>query len=301
MAVICDCDNVSLNTGIPSCVSIPDITRCLVFTTELDSTGSVKQYSKDDLDEFSFVELELNAPIFDDRFLPTPELENVENLRDEAVFQEFNSGNKAKVRDGFKNFTGYIVQAPNELVGQLKRLACSDFGAYIVDKNGNFVGYKASTTTDLRPILIDKNSLNVQWVEATDSEVAMIMISFQWRQSMLDENLRLISADTMDYNCSDLYGLLNVYGTPLMSSATEFSVTLTTLYGTAVDGLVAGDFVLTNETTGLPVTPVSVTALANGVYDFVIPAQTGGDILSLSGLKDRFDFSTLATSTFEAL
>jgi len=301
MATICDCNNISLNTGVPSCVTIADITRCLVFTTDLDSTGAIKEYSKDDLDAFSFVEPLLNAPIFDDRFLPTPELENVENIRDEAVFQEFNSGNKAKVRDGFKNFTGYIVQAPRELVGQLKELACTDFGAYILDKQGNFLGYQGSTSSVLRPIYIDKNTLDVQYVEATDSEVAMIMIKFQWKQSMLDENIKLISASDLDYTCTDLYGLLDVCGTPTPSSATEFSVTLTTEYGTNVDGLVAGDFTLTNETTASSVTPASVTAIGNGVYNFVIPAQTTGDVLSLDASKDRYDFDCLAKATFLAL
>ena len=301
MASVCNCDNVSLNTGVPSCVAIGDIARCLIFDTELTSSGVIKERSVSDLYSFSVVETWLNAVNFDDRWLPTPELENVENIRDEAVFQEFNSGNKAKVRDGFKNFTGYLVQAPRELVGQLKQLACSDFGAYIIDKSGNLMGYKGSSASVLRPILIDKNTVDVQFVEATDSEVAMIMIKFQWKQSMLDENIKLISADEMDYGCADLYGLLDVCGNPTPSSATEFSVTLTTNYGTKVGGLVAGDFTLTNESTSASVTPTSVTESANGVYDFVIPAQTTGDVLKLSASKDRYDFSCLAESTFVAL
>lgn len=301
MASVCNCNDVSLNTGIPSCVAIGDITRCLIFDTELDSTGSVKERSASDLESFAVVETWLNAVSFEDRWLPTPELENVENIRDEAVFQEFNSGNKAKVRDGFKNFTGYIVQAPRELVGQLKLIGCSDFGAYIIDKSGNLMGYKGSTNTVMRPILIDKNTLDVQFVEATDSEVAMIMIKFQWKQSMLDENIKLISADELDYSCADLYGLLDVCGTPVPSSATDFQVTLTTNYGTNVDGLIAGDFTLTNLTTSAPIVIGSVTASGSGVYDFVIPAQTTGDVLELTASKDRYDFNCLAESTFIAL
>lgn len=301
MASVCNCNDVSLNTGVPSCVAIGDITRCLIFDTELTSAGVLKERSVDDLEKFVDAEAWLNAVNFDDRWLPTPELENVENIRDEAVFQEFNSGNKAKVRDGFKNFTGYIVQAPRELVGQLKLIACSDMGAYIIDKSGNLMGYKGSTTSVMRPILIDKNTLDVQFVEATDSEVAMIMISFQWKQSMLDENIKLIPADEMDYGCADLYGLLDVCGTPTPSSATEFAVTLTTNYGTKVTGLVAGDFTLTNESTPSVITPVSVTDAGNGVYNFVIPSQVAGDVLSLDASKNRFDFSCLKGNTFLAL
>jgi len=301
MALVCNCDDVSLNTGLPSCVSIADITRCLVFDTELDSSGAVKERTVADIQSFAVVETWLNASNFENRWMPTPELENVENIRDEAVFQEFNSGNKAKVRDGFKNFTGYIVQAPYELVGQLKKLQCSDIGAYIVDKSGNVIGYEGSSATVLRPILIDKNTLDVQYVEATDSEVAMIMIKFQWRQSMLDENLKIVNADTIDYSCSDLYGLLDVCGTPVPSSATEFAVTLSTLYGTKVDGLVIGDYTLTNVTTSATVVISSVTPQGSGVYDFVIPAQTTGDILSLTASKDRYDFTCLSESTFVAL
>ena len=301
MAIVCDCNNVSLNTGIPSCVTIADIARCLVFDTELTSAGSVKERSVSDLSSFATVETFLNATLLDDRQLPTPELENVENIRDEAVLQEFNSGNKAKVPDGFKNFTGYLVQVPRELVGQLKTLACTDFGAYIVDKSGNYIGYQGSSSSVLRPILIDKNTLDVQYVEATDSEVAMIMIKFQWKQTMLDENIKLIPAGSLDYNCADLYGLLDVCADVTVSSATEFTAVLSTYYGTSVKGLLAGDFTLTNENTGFPVAPTSVTESANGVYDFVIPAQTTGDVLELTASKDRYDFTCLADTTFIAL
>ncbi len=301
MATVCDCNDVSLNTGLPSCVTIADISRCLIFTTDLDSSGAIKDIAKTDLEDWAVVQTYLNAPLYANRFLPTPELENVENIRDEAVFQEFNSGNKAKVRDGFKNFTGFIVQPPYELVGQLKKLACSDFGAYILDKQGNLIGYKGASSASLKPIYIDKNTLDVQYVEATDSEVAMIKIMFQWKQSMLDENLKLISAEDMGYTCTDLYGLLDVCGTPTPSSATEFSVTLETDYGTYVDGLVAGDFSLENLTTGAPIIPTSVTPQGNGVYDFVMVAQTTGDVLELSASKDRYDFDCLKGNTFIAL
>lgn len=301
MALVCNCDDVSLNTGIPSCVSIADITRCLIFDTELDSTGAIKERSVSDIQSFATVETWLNATSFDDRWLPTPELENVENIRDESVFQEFNSGNKAKVRDGFKNFTGYMVQVPRELIGQLKKLACSDIGAYIMDKSGNVLGYEGSTTSVLRPILIDKNTFDIQYVEATDSEVAMVMIKFQWKQSMLDENIKLVNADNVDYTCSDLYGLLDVCGTPVPSTGTDLAVTLTTLYGTNVDGLTTPDFTLNNVTTGLPLAISSATPQGSGVYDVVHTSATTGEVLSLTASKDRYDFTCLADSTFIAL
>jgi hypothetical protein len=296
MARVCDCDNVSLNTGVPGCVPIADIVRCLIFTTEVDSAGAVKEISKTDLASFSAVELLLNDVDFEDRLLPTAELENVENIRDESVFQEFNSGNKAKVRDGFKNFTGMIVQPPRELKGKLERLSCSDFGAYAVDKSGNFLGYAGSTTDVLRPILIDKNTLDVQYVEATDSEVAMIMIKFQWKLSQKDENIKLIGADDLDYTCSDLYGLLDVNASYSAISTTGFTATLTTDYGTNVTGLVAGDFTLYNETTASSVVISSATETSAGVYEFSFAAQTPADVLTLSASKNRYDFAGLGSS-----
>ncbi len=301
MAIVCDCNNVSLNTGIPACVTIADITRCLVFDTELTSAGAVKERTVADLSSFTVVETFLNAPLLDNRQLPTPELENVENIRDEAVFQEFNSGNKSKVRDGFKNFTGYLVQVPRELVGQLKTLACTDFGAYILDKSGNYVGYQGSTTSVLRPILIDKNTLDVQYVETTDAEVAMIMIKFQWKQTMLDENIKLIPANSLDYNCSDLYGLLDVCADITVGSATAFTAILSTYYGTSVQGLVAGDFTLYNETTASSIVITSVTEGPGGTYAVVMPAQTAGDVISLDASKDRYDFDCMQDNTFVAL
>ena len=62
--------------------------------------------------------------------------------------------------------------------------------------------------------------------------------------------------------------------------------------------LLPGDFTL-NEISPTPgvITPSGVTEVSPGVYDFVIPTATTGDVLRLSASKDRFDFSEMSDGT----
>jgi hypothetical protein len=84
-------------------------------------------------------------------------------------------------------------------------------------------------------------------------------------------------------------------------STTGFSTELTYDYGTAVTkqkfkGAVLADFTLYNETTTASVTITSVTEATDGNYDFVIPAQTSADVLTLSLSKDGFEMTDLTVT-----
>ncbi|MDH3879527.1 MAG: hypothetical protein OET18_16930, partial [Desulfobacterales bacterium] len=82
------------------------------------------------------------------------------------------------------------------------------------------------------------------------------------------------------------------------ATSAGFTATITsTCYGGAVEGLLLGDFTLTeiSPTPGAAVIS-SVIESSPGVYDFVA-STTSADVVRLSASKDRFDFSEMSDGT----
>lgn len=293
----CDCSNISLgNTGAPDCVNIADVAAYPILDMAKDSTGAPKERLIADMIAFASVEPLINATDPLDRLYPLQKVEQVEQPRDAAVFWTANSGKQAFVRDGFKHATFAIINGPRELVGQLNKNKCKKFGFHFVDESNQLVTKKGSDSTKCKPILIDNDTFHSWYVEATNSEPAMVMLSFQWKQTEKDENIQVV--DGLDYTGEDLYGLLDAQAVFTSPTATGFTATITTtVYGAPVTGLVLADFAL-DQITPTPgtVTITSVTETSSGVYDFVI-AGTSGDVDRLTITKDHYDFSSVSDGT----
>lgn len=298
----CDCSVVSLgNTGEPGCVIIADIISTLILDTAIDSNGDPKERTLADMKSLAAVTLALNAPDGRDRLYPIINLENVENLRDDAVFFDFNSGKKSFVRDGFKNFTGVIENAPRELVDKLNKNKCINLGAWALDDSNQLIYKEGSTNLVGAPILIDKNTFHAKYVEATNDAPAWIMVTFQWKKSESDSEIKVIPASELDYDSEDLYGLVDADAVYTLETVNGFTATITeTCYGNPVEGLVKADFDL-EEITPVPGNIIgqldTVTETSAGVYAVVFTAaQASGDI-RLSASKDRFDFAAMSDGT----
>ena len=296
----CGCNVTLSNTGTAGCSTAMAIAKKIVFVNKINAAGNPQFVTVASAKLFANVENYLNvgtAP--KSRWFPSPELENLEDLREDPVFQTFNSGLQAKVRDGFRTFTAYIPNGDTELLGRLKSYECSEIGAFILDQDDNFIHSNGGDATipqvNAYPILIDKNTWDVQLVKPTDAEVQMIMIKFQWKQSEKDENLRMIPSTALDWNREDLYGLINVYGTEITCGQTTTEVDIYAINSTSetepITGLLVGNFGAYNLTTSSSVT---VTASAEsttvaGRYTLTYASQTVSDELQFSIAKDRYD------------
>jgi len=156
---------------------------------------------------------------------------------------------------------------------------------------------KGSDSTKCKPILIDSDTFRTKYVEATNDAPAMLMLSFQWKSTEKDADVKVVGG--LDYTGSDLYGLIDADAIYSAITTTSFTATITsTCYGGPVEGLVPGDFTLAeiSPTPGAIVIS-GVTEVSPGVYDFVIPAATSADVLRLSASKDRFDFAEMSDGT----
>lgn len=295
----CNCDVISLgNTGKPGCSLIADIAAFPLLDMAKDSTGAPKERDVTDLTVWANLEPILNAVSPLDRIYPIGKFENVEHNREDDVFWTANSGKSAFVREGFKTFQGFIVNAPRELTAKLNANACQGFGFHFLDDSKQLVTKKGTTSAKCKPILIDQDTFRSKYVEATNDAPAMLMLSFQWKSTEKDADIKVVGG--LDYTGSDVYGLLDADAIYSAIATTGFTATITTTcFGGAVEGLLLADFTL-NEISPTPGVEsiASVTETSAGVYDIVLTTPAAStEVFRLSALKDHYDFAEMSDGT----
>lgn len=241
------------------------------------------------------------------RWFPYPAMKNVEDVRGENQTEEFSDKTKIFVSEGTRSSKSWIVgsDAQPVLKEKIESGRCREMGYMVVDLSGNLIGSFNSDKTFLYPIQIVQDTLSARWIKPTDSTTQKIELMFDWHPSERDENLGMITCSELgDVNLLTIKGLLDICAVVESITVTGFKVTLKTSYGTALNpvldkGLVITDFVssdtgatgkIFNETTQADVTITSVTESPDGVYTFVIPAQSFSDVLILKPLKNGRDY-----------
>ncbi len=292
-----NCCTLSNSQG-DACPSILDIAKRIIVVPEVDASGAKNELANEAAVTKSALQAKFDAADKDDRYFPLSILENVEDVRVEPTFFEFNSGRKAKIKEGTRTFTGFIPFQGPEYLGKLEDWACSKFGIYVIDKSGNFVyATDASTKVKVQPIMVDQESFSAELVKKTDAEPVMIKITFDFRETEKDSLIRAIDAADLDFDglsSTDVYGLYDAFQVVSSISATGFVSTITEeTYKFAIEGLVAGDFSLYNDTDSASVSITSV-AEVSGVYTFVIPSQTSSDSMTLTLSKATYDSAPLS-------
>lgn len=288
------------NSRGDKCPSIMSIAKRLILVPELDHAGA-----KNDFDLVGDVTKSALQTKFDHaeklaRYYPISILENVEDVRSDAEFFEFNSGRKSKVKDGIRTFVGFIPFQGSEYMGKLEDWACNKFGVYIIDKDDNFV-YSTDDATKLKvqPIMVDENSFSAELVKKTDSEPIMIKITFDFRETEKDALLRAIDSDDLDFSglsSVDVYGLYDAKHVVGSATATGWVSTVTeNIYGFKIEGLLLADWSL-KDSSGSAVSITTADETADGVYTFVIPS-TPADVLTLSLNKAGYDDSLIQSVT----
>jgi hypothetical protein len=302
MATVCNCEVGLSNTGLPNCAPIADVTKRIILVPIFANDGTRNEYEVATT-TFNqvFFDGKINEADASKRWFPLPDIENIEDVRADAILETLNSGKNIFVQQGIRSFLGLIIKQSPEYLSQLEAATCVKFGALVIDKKGNLIGNGASKAGYLRPIQIDNNTWYPRLIKATDTEVQKIQLGFEWDINEQDSNIRMVSANDIAIDLFDLRGLLDVYGTtPTAISTTGFTITLETFFGSMKDkvevvGLLLADFDLYNVTDSLAVTILTVTENPDGTYAFTFAAQTSGDVLKLSVDKNGFDSTPLET------
>ena len=306
MATVCDCNASLLNSGVPNCVYIPNVTYKLLITPTFDSTGA-KNFidTTATLDAAFFTDL-LNAgrsgaTTTDEkkRVYPIGAFKNVEDVRGDDVTESFNDTSTAFIQEGSRTFTGLIIDRPSPtLLGKMKSWRCAQISAYVVDIDGNIYG-NGSESGKLFPIRLDSETWSPKFMKTADATVAKLQLDFTYSKDEADEDIKMILADETTPDVRDLTGLIDVNaGAASSISTTGFVTELSFDYGSAVNaqtfkGAVLADFDLYNDTQTSAVVITSVTESPDGTYTFVIPSQTSADSMTLNLQKDGFDMTAL--------
>lgn len=296
----CSCDAPFANIGANPCKDLRKVARRFILVPEFDSAGDKNSIATIAGVTKSALQAKFDASAIADRWFPTPQFENVENVRADAVRQEFNSGKSVKVRDGVRTMTVFFPLQGNLWMGKLEKFECLSMGFYEIDADGNFIYSKCPTDGTVDPILIEDGTMDIEYIPATDSEVSMVKMMFDIRLSEKDAEQRYIESSELDFDAlsnSDVYSLYDVESVNSGISTTALTVTLTTDFGVKVGGLLEADFALYNVTDASAVTIASFTESAKGVYDFTFIAQDVADVIRVTPTKAKFDFSAVVTNT----
>jgi hypothetical protein len=289
MSLDCSCNATLQNTGTPNCPTLRSIARHMMLVAEIADDGTVNSLGQS---AYSVAGLaaKLDNTNKTKRFYPILNLENVSDERAETMFQEFNSGRRAKVRKGYRTFVGYSLIADPILLGKIQSFGCSNLGAYFMDEALNLYYNKNEGSSDLFPFLIDRETFDVQLIFGKDDEVPMIMITFQYSQSMQDKNIRKMPP-SVGLDESDIYGLLDVEVVASTVTTTTIQMQLNDAYGNPVVGLVQGDFTLAEVSPTPGAVTITGFAAVQNTYTLTFSTQTQNDVLQATITKARFDFT----------
>lgn len=307
----CTCNATLSDLGFPGCQSAMDVTRKLIFVPTYQDDGTLNQL---DLASFDFAQATVDALInhADDkqRWYPSDLLDNVEDVREDDLVENLASGIPIPIQSGSRNFTAIMVKQTPEYLKQLESLACGSVSAFIIDNSGNLIGNGSAITGVgagyIRPIKIQKGTFSPKLVKGTDTTFQRIQLNFSWDKSEQDADLRMIKSSSMAADMLNLQGLLPVVGSVVGTVTTSgFSVQLYAsgygdpTQGTPVQGLVTGDFALT-EISPSPgattITSATESSSTPGLYAFVV-TTTSADVNSLTISADGYNMTALTITT----
>lgn len=292
------------NLGVFGCVNAAKVGARLIFAPLTNSSGNPFSIAIDDLKLLVKMQLACDEVLPEDRIFPLPIIENVEDVRADSTFQEYNSGRKALVRQGTRAFNGVIPMEHSEFLESLLGWRGQTFGAYIVDIDGNIIFMKDSTDETIAlPIPIEGGSFDAMLVKSTYSEANAIKVMFDFDISAKDERLAYVEAADLNYSAlskTDLYSLLDTKLTVSDITDTTFKLKVAALSKDAyrITSVVLADISMYNITGSAAITPASVVSLGDGEYTVTFPAATTGNSVRVTFNKSRFGEST---TTFVAV
>lgn len=291
MATVCECNLGLSNTGTPDCQNVQNVTAKIILLNTFDSDGNRNFIDTTVTLDQTFVNDRINDDDESKKWRPLSrkKMKNVEDVKGDSVFETFNDTSNVFIREGARTFNALILSQSSTFLGKIKSARCVDISVFLVDIEGNLIG-ATQESGKLFPIRVDKETWNPIDVRKTDSTSQRISLSFEFSDIESDEDIKMIKASEFEAGVSLLTerGLIDVNGVVSDITLTTFTLTTTFDYGTAVTAAPfegkddPSDWALA-EVTPTPgsIVITSVTEVLAGVYDFVMPAASSADVLSL--------------------
>lgn len=299
--------SVSIKNMGSDCAPQFMVVKKLIVVKKYDNDGNLNGIPFADTLNKAYFDALVNQADTSKRWYPVPEMKNIENVREESIYQTFNDGSKIFIQSGSRSFVGYVTSlaglgaATPQMLGKLKSLTSAEIGVYMIDANNNIIGQISEDGTELLPISIDSQSFSANLVLSTDTETQMLLVNFVIDSLVNDEDWRAIECSEHGTDILALRGLIDVCAEVLDATPTTIKVKLYNEFGTpknpGVDiGLLLANFTLYNNTDAAPVIISSVVESPKGTYLITFPAQTIGDELKLTPSKSGRDYTCVVNA-----
>jgi len=298
----CNVCNGNPNLGLGDCIKTVGKPVGLFFTPTVANDGTENVIP---LGGTSLIDIDTFANHVDPskRWYPLQDLKDFTIEASAADYKTF--GDKSKVLIGKSGNRIYSAKASivdkKALPGLQKNLTkfdCREMSVFLLTVNDAVLGEHIDT--NLVPMQI--NSFDPVGMFANDTMGTEITISFDFYSEFEFGRLRQIFGISFTYLPSKAKGLRNANIDYTVAAQTSSTVVLTTDYANGmlsqdVHGLVAADFAITNKTTGLPVSILTVTETPNVNYIITYASQTVGNTLEIKVLVNTKKYEGEATKT----
>jgi hypothetical protein len=299
MAIVqgCACGSGNGNSGTPNCLELFGLANGLAIQEQVSAAGTINSFDISAALGTAFSDAFLSSDTTT-RLYPISGLRNVDFPKEETQYETDNTGQKETIRDGIQSFTGEKWKVSNVFVSKLNQSRCPKNTSYITTDNG-VIGIKKSDYSAGTHLWsgIPITAFDVQYMFKKGDAVSKAVINFDFAQIVNIGELWLIPWDElgMTEEAFNLAGLQDVNFqeevVPTINVGdTDLTVRLMSDYGTGientqtVDGLVLADFLLTNVTTGLPVTITGFTETVDDNYVLSYTSETTGNVMKLTTL-----------------
>lgn len=282
-----NCQNFPV-TGLGAECKFPlEVARRLYLMPLVKVDGTANEWA--DISEIT--EANLTSAIEDGDLFPLPLIDNVEDLQGDPTIYEYNSGSKEFIKDGVRDFKGYIPSSfsNTNLLKRMEQITGQDFGCVYIDKKGNFV-YSADDGLKVKPLVIEGSSWYARLIKPTYEEPLMIEMAFNFSQDIDDGDLALIPKSDLEFdglNMNTIYGLNPLYMTAITPGTAAIEVQINTAYNVGVSGFVLGEISFIPDAGSEEVTGVSESTVTPGLYTLTAtPSFTpGAGVISTTKAK----------------
>ena len=290
--------------GVKKCKSVLEVLKMIIIVPIYGSNGTKNKLTLANAKLLSAWVAKFDAADSENRFYPTPLLENVSTERAASEFETLNSGIKIKLRKGTRNFIGYAIKQGPEWLKAIETWEdASGFAFYGVDAAANLLYKSVEGTTDVYPIAIEDGSFDTMIILPTDAAVEKEMIQFDVASYEKDSCLKVLAyADMTDVNLlTDSFALIDASVEGVSGTQTVVTADITDLNGYPVENLVTADFYSSvggtasnvynvTDAAALAVT-VAESSTVPGRYTFTFASQTVADVIRITPVKSGYDFT----------
>jgi len=274
--------------------------KSIIAVPMTNSSGVTPALDPDtDILNNAFVDAKINASKLD-RWYPINNIRVATDERADNEYFTYPDGTREFLRKGPRTVTLIRSSGTPQMVKKLNSWANFDGGFYIVDENGKLRGMKNPAGL-LEPFPFEDNTFNAKLVVGNDTQkFSTIVIVFDYSNLVDDGDFAVFNTDA-DVNLLRKEGLLDINVKTGATSTTSLGLTIDNGSGYLNDlvpqeGLVTGDFTVTNLTTSGSVS-VAVTEPTPGNYVLSFSLQSVGDVLevviSKTGIETNISTHTL--------